>query len=372
MQKRRLIVLLVFFGIGFVLAMACADSVPCAVTTPLPTVSMQPIQSAETETPKPTPEVEITPVPMLCVNIENDEELTAWLESDESKYPGAIQLVLGANVLDWESIDIRLFPNLELWLPEGLTEFGGLGNTIDYLAVGLPSTVKSIEQGAFFDCSAVLLHPDNKWFVKKDGVLYDAEMRTVYHCDVDVEQVTLPDSVREIGYSAFRGCSELREIILSPNLEYVRDLAFEFCSSLEELNFPVSLKRVGYCAFIDGLFTTVRFSGDTVDFVIGNWEAIAPFDGSEIRTIIFDQNTQRDWYFGDLPKLQQVVFLCEPPKYAPVDVIFQIAFRTDPEQITVYYLSEFAAFWAPNGETTWRGVSLVAIDSLDELPPLEP
>lgn len=72
-----------------------------------------------------------------------------------------------------------------------------------------------------------------------DRAFYDAKLRTV----------TLPNSLRAIGQSAFAGCKSLTDVALPEGLEVIKDTAFRDCESLAELALPSTLLEVGARAF---------------------------------------------------------------------------------------------------------------------------
>ncbi len=53
-----------------------------------------------------------------------------------------------------------------------------------------------------------------------------------------LKEVTLPDSLRELGTDSFSGCSALTEIKLPKNLSYMMGSAFSYCTSLKEISIP--------------------------------------------------------------------------------------------------------------------------------------
>lgn len=65
----------------------------------------------------------------------------------------------------------------------------------------------------------------------------------------DFETVTLPDSIRSIGYQAFYRCDNLKSITLPESLEYISREAFVYCKSLTSVTFPAKLKFLGEDAF---------------------------------------------------------------------------------------------------------------------------
>ncbi len=63
--------------------------------------------------------------------------------------------------------------------------------------------------------------------------------------------VTLPESLQEIGESAFRGCSSLRKIRLPRGITVIRNWTFQHCGSLTEAVLPDTLVSIGERAFQD-------------------------------------------------------------------------------------------------------------------------
>lgn len=91
----------------------------------------------------------------------------------------------------------------------------------------------------------------------KDGVAIIGD-RAFY--DAKLRSVTLPNSLRAIGQSAFAGCKNLTDVALPEGLEVIKDTAFRDCESLAELALPSTLLEVGARAFGPGLKRLVILS----------------------------------------------------------------------------------------------------------------
>ncbi|MCD8019570.1 MAG: leucine-rich repeat domain-containing protein [Clostridiales bacterium] len=65
----------------------------------------------------------------------------------------------------------------------------------------------------------------------------------------NLTSVTLPSTITSIGDSAFRDCSKLTSINLPSNITTIGSFAFEYCTGLKDISLPSSLISVGTCTF---------------------------------------------------------------------------------------------------------------------------
>lgn len=73
-----------------------------------------------------------------------------------------------------------------------------------------------------------------------------------------IESISLPDTIREIGYGAFRECKELTEINIPASLKKIGDYAFYKCSKLSNpLSLPEGLTEIGNYAFYSSRFPQI-------------------------------------------------------------------------------------------------------------------
>lgn len=71
--------------------------------------------------------------------------------------------------------------------------------------------------------------------------------------------VKLPKSIKSIGSSAFRACSNLMEVEFQTGLESISNSAFNGCSKLKEVEFQKGLKSIGSYAFCNcGSIRTIK------------------------------------------------------------------------------------------------------------------
>ena len=91
-----------------------------------------------------------------------------------------------------------------------------------------------------------------------DGVLTIPDTTTeiideAYIGREDIITVVIPDSVKRIGKSAFRNCSNLESIMISDSVTEIDNGAFEGCKTLKSVDIPQSVTVIGrdvfaYCA----------------------------------------------------------------------------------------------------------------------------
>lgn len=84
---------------------------------------------------------------------------------------------------------------------------------------------------------------------------YDIKQGTKVICDyafwgsIELQQVTIPDSVSIIGDNAFGGCILLKQIVLPESVESIGQSVFKNCKSLKKLCLPKSLNKIGRFPF---------------------------------------------------------------------------------------------------------------------------
>lgn len=130
----------------------------------------------------------------------------------------------------------------------------------------IPSTVKTIYNSAFADCSKLtsvtisngVSKIDWYAFIRctglKNVVLPDSvktlDMQAFDGC-TSLESVTLSNGLAKIGTLAFAGCTSLKKITIPSSVTTIEGSAFSGCESLESVSFPNSLKTIGNYAFVD-------------------------------------------------------------------------------------------------------------------------
>ena len=138
-----------------------------------------------------------------------------------------------------ESIDI----------PNSVTEIGV--NAFWYCtsleSIDIPNSVTEIGEGAFGYCSN--LKEFKGKYVSEDGRCLIVNGVLNSFAPTGLTEYTIPDSVTEIGTSAFWYCTSLESITIPDSVVTIGDSAFYGCTSLEGITIPESVSEIGYAAF---------------------------------------------------------------------------------------------------------------------------
>ena len=80
---------------------------------------------------------------------------------------------------------------------------------------------------------------------KVDGLIVTTLANESLKGHNDIVNVILPDSITNIGESAFENCTNLETIVLPVDLEFISNSAFKGCTSLEQVELPEKLVGIG-------------------------------------------------------------------------------------------------------------------------------
>ena len=155
-------------------------------------------------------------------------------------------------------------------LPDGIREIEAYAFwNLDALEeISLPDSIVRIDAQNFSSCKnlkyneaggAKYLGNDRNPYlvlVSSDGDIRECDvaegckliMENAFDERLKLSRVSLPDSLRYIGFMAFYSCESLAEVSFSDGLEEVAPVAFSGCP-IEKLCLPDSVKRVGFDAF---------------------------------------------------------------------------------------------------------------------------
>jgi hypothetical protein len=106
----------------------------------------------------------------------------------------------------------------------------------------------------------------------------------------NLTELVIPDSVRELGKEAFRGCKKLESIALSPNTKTIPFCCFANLDALSTLNIPEGVTTIEEGAF--GVCPKLNVVG--LPASIKSIEDYA-FERAESLTTIFFAGTEAQW-----------------------------------------------------------------------------
>lgn len=122
-------------------------------------------------------------------------------------------------------------------------------------SVVLGKGVSSINSfsGLFYYCSSIIVDDDNEYYSSLDGVLYNKDRTELikYPKGKADKSFTIPDSVTNIGDSAFSDCTSLVSITIPGSVTSIGDEAFSRCTSLTSITFSANVTYISYEAFSD-------------------------------------------------------------------------------------------------------------------------
>ena len=158
-------------------------------------------------------------------------------------------------------------------IPQGITALGS--NCFSY--VNFPSGTIQIPDSVRFIYSSVFTHSN-------------------------IREITIPEGITELGFSAFSNCANLSSVNLPDSLTYIGNNCFGMCPALNYIEIPKNLTSVGSNIFShDYIKTVVFFTRNALSLGIYNFTAIhAPY-GSREGDYVFsylDNQARLVYYFG--------------------------------------------------------------------------
>ena len=70
-----------------------------------------------------------------------------------------------------------------------------------------------------------------------------------FECCKSLQSITIPNSVKSIGYGAFNWCESLQIVTIPNSVTSIEDYAFYGCESLQSITIPNSVTKIGNYAF---------------------------------------------------------------------------------------------------------------------------
>lgn len=151
----------------------------------------------------------------------------------------------------------------------------------------------------------IIVKEGNPVYRSEDGIVYDKQMKTLLCCPSSREgaltvpegvekigegafhasrlsEIHLPDSLREIGASAFTHCfSHLTELVIPSHVDKIGEAAFSHCEKIKEIRLPDGIKTISKRTFDYCLKLSEIYIPESVDSI----EAYAFNDCKKLETI---------------------------------------------------------------------------------------
>lgn len=121
--------------------------------------------------------------------------------------------------------------------------------------LSLPSTISSIANYAFFNCTnldSVFIQDISFWFDVNFGNHFSNPLYyggSLYIANQKVTEITFPDTITYINNYIFCGYNGLKSVTLSKVTQKIGFAAFYKCESLDSVYIPNSVTHIGHAAF---------------------------------------------------------------------------------------------------------------------------
>jgi len=141
-------------------------------------------------------------------------------------------------------------------IPDTVTKIEryAFSNRSSLTSVTIPASITSIGEDAFFGCAkltSINVDPNNQHYSSADGVLFDKPKNELIRFPRGkTGSYTIPNTVTNIGNSAFAKTSGLTSITIPSSVTTIGDTAFA-ATGLKTLSLPNSITKIGSGAFTD-------------------------------------------------------------------------------------------------------------------------
>ena len=122
-------------------------------------------------------------------------------------------------------------------------------------SVSIPNSVTTIGDGAFSGCKLEIINYSPNFKVV-DNMLFDEDMKTLISCQNQNTNISIPNSVTQIGNEAFRKCPSLQSVSIPNSVTQIGGNPFVGCK-LEIINHSPNFKVVDNMLFTADMKTLI-------------------------------------------------------------------------------------------------------------------
>ena len=219
------------------------------------------------------------------------------------------------------------------------------------------------------------VYVNNPDFRFENGLAINIKTNAVENGRVDLRDAIIPKGVEEIASVAFTECELLESVIVPEGVRKIGGGAFMGCVNLTSITLPTTLEVIINYAFLDCNFDTLIIPRNThLEPGLGQSEWYGVLDACRIKTLVFcgTDGLFLPTTFGNIifpaDGSGRIVFWGNPPEHIDVSGL-QFNYKggeVESGTFTICYPAQFAAAWAPNGETEWNGVPIRALSWSEE------
>lgn len=154
---------------------------------------------------------------------------------------------------EWAFINCESLSSINL--PANLTKLGfsTFYGCKSLASIYIHKNINSIASDVFFGCvnlTSINVDADNMRYSSVDGVLFDKEQNTIITFPAGIKgDYVIPESVTEIGQSAFFECSGLMSVDIPENIITIGYEAFRGCTGLKSVDIPENTMTIEKDAF---------------------------------------------------------------------------------------------------------------------------
>lgn len=169
------------------------------------------------------------------------------------------------------------YTSYDLTVPEGFTTIkkGTFKNDTKLNSIVFPSTITEIGDSAFFNCGVVAVTFAGQSQLKTIGDMAFKDSYKLSSIEIPnslteigeyafynsaIESLTFaePSQLNTIGKSVFGDCAKLKSVTLPNSLTEIGPSAFDYCKSLETIQFPDNIKGIDNFAFSGCKFKSIN------------------------------------------------------------------------------------------------------------------